>query len=229
MKSIEIKANLRKETGKKSTIELRRTGAVPCVMYGGDENIHFTAQTNDLRHIIYTHDIYLIKLQIDGKQYNAILKDIQFHPVTDEPLHLDFIEVSEKKPAVVALPVSLTGSSVGLKAGGKIRQRRRYLRVKGLISDLPETLSVDITDLNIGQYLKVGDLNYPNLELLDPSRAMVVGVATSRVAKGMEEGEVVVPETEAAVEGIEKDEKPEKTEKAEKTEKDEKTESPSEE
>lgn len=226
MKSIEIKVNLRKETGKKSTIELRSKGAVPCVMYGGEKNIHFTAKTNDLRHIIYTHNIYLIKLDIEGKQYKAMLKDIQFHPVTDEPLHLDFIEVSENKPATVELPVTITGSSVGIKAGGKLRQRRRFLKVRGLVSDLPETLDVDITDLNIGQYLKVGDLNYPNLELLDPSRVMVAGVGASRISKGMEEGEVpakaeaeVETEAEAEAESDEKGEKGEKGEKHGKTEK----------
>lgn len=195
MKSIEIKINLRKETGKKSTVELRSMGEIPCVMYGGETNIHFTAKSNDLRHIIYTHDVFLIKLDSDGKQYNAILKDIQFHPVTDEPLHLDFIEVPDNKPAIVELPITITGNSTGIKAGGKLRQRRRYLKVKGLINDLPETLEVDITKLNIGQFLKVGDLSYTNLELLDPSRAMVVGVAASRISKGMEEGEVPGAET----------------------------------
>ena len=217
MKSIDIKVNLRKETGKKSTIELRNRGEVPCVMYGGEKNIHFTAKANDLRHIIYTHNVYIIKLDIEGKPYSAILKDIQFHAVTDEPLHIDFIEVSENNPAIVELPVSIIGSSVGIKAGGKLRQRRRYLKVKGLINNLPETLDIDITDLNIGQFLKVGDLKYPNLELLDPSRAMVVGVSASRISKGMEEGEVpgaeVEAEAEAGAEGeAESDEKQEKTE-----------------
>ena len=211
MKSIEIKADLRKETGKKSTIELRSRGDIPCVMYGGDNNVHFTAKMNDLRHIIYTHHIYLIKLDISGKQHQAILKDIQFHPVTDEPLHIDFIEVSDSKPATVSLPITLNGSSVGLKAGGKLRQRRRYLKVRGLISNLPEMLSIDITDLNIGDYLKVSDLSYPDLELLDPSRAMVVGVSTSRIAKGMEEG---VPEAALSAEEVEEEEDKEEQAKA---------------
>ena len=215
MKSIDIKVNLRKETGKKSTLELRNKGEVPCVMYGGENNVHFTAKANDLRHIIYTHNVYLVKLDVEGKKYSAILKDIQFHPVTDEPMHIDFIEVSESKPAVVELPITIVGSSVGIKAGGKLRQRRRYLKVRGLINNLPETLDVDITSLNIGQFLKVGDIKYPNLEILDPSRVMVVGVTASRISKGMEEGEVpsAEVEAEAGAEGeAEAGEKQEKTE-----------------
>ncbi len=234
MKSIEIKAELRKETGKKSTIEIRSRGAVPCVMYGGEENIHFTARSHDIHQIIYTHDVYMINLNLNGKQYKAILKDAQFHPVTDEPIHLDFIEILEDKPAIIALPITLTGSSVGLKAGGKLRQRRRYLKVKGLLKDLPESLDIDITELNIGDFVKVGDLKYPNLEILDPVRAMVVGVAASRISKGMEEGISEVAEAEAeaeaetgeGAEAEDKTEKTEKSEKAEKTEKAEKAESP---
>jgi large subunit ribosomal protein L25 len=186
MKSIEINGELRQSTGKKQSINLRNQGLVPCVMYGGEENIHFAAKMNDFRHIVYTHDIYVILLDFDGKKYKAILKDIQFHPVTDEVLHMDFIQVFDDKPAIVLLPIAITGNSVGIRAGGKLRQRRRYLKVKGLIADLPETLSIDITELEIGKYIKVSDLKYDKLELLDPGRAMVVGVSTSRVAKGME-------------------------------------------
>ena len=200
MKSIEIKGNLRKNLGKKHTAALRANGEVPCVIYGGEENVHFSSSENELRHIIYTPDIYLVKVSIDSKQYQVILQDIQFHPVSDKLLHLDFIEVSDVKPAVVSLPVKITGKSAGIMAGGKLRQRRRYLKVKGLIKDLPDVLTIEIDDLNIGDFIKVQDLDYPNLELLDPSRAMVVGVATSRLSKGMEIGEVA---EEGAEEGVE--------------------------
>jgi large subunit ribosomal protein L25 len=186
MKSIEIKASLRKETGKKQTKALRNEGKVPCVMYGGDENVHFTASEKDFRRIIYTHDVFELNLDIEGKKYNAILKDVQFHPVTDEILHLDFMEVSENKPAIVDMPVIITGNSEGIRAGGKLRQRRRYLKVKGLLKDLPEHLEIDITDLNIGDFIKIMDLQFNNLELLDPQKAMVVGVSASRLSKGME-------------------------------------------
>jgi large subunit ribosomal protein L25 len=199
MKSIEIKVDLRKSTGKKETANIRKQGGIPCVMYGGKENVHFIAKLNDFRHIIYTHNVYVVHLDVEGKKYLAILKDIQFHPVSDDVIHMDFIQVFEDKPAVVSLPVTITGNSAGIRAGGKLRLRRRYLKAKGLIKDLPETLVIDITDVEIGKFIKVSDLNYANLELLDASRAMVVGVSTSRVAKGMEIEEA--KPAEAAAEG----------------------------
>jgi large subunit ribosomal protein L25 len=187
MKSIEFKADLRKELGKKQTIALRKQEMVPCVMYGGKENIHFSAPANDFRHLIYTHHVYQVNLDVEGKKYKAILKEAQFHPVTDDLLHLDFIEVFDDKPAVVSLPVILTGNSEGIKAGGKLRQRRRYLRVKGLIQDMPDNLEIDITSLQIGDFVKVADLQFDKLELLDPAKAMIAGVSASRISKGMEE------------------------------------------
>jgi large subunit ribosomal protein L25 len=187
MKSIEIKVDLRKTTGKKQSAALHRQGLIPCVLYGGKQNVHFVGTLNDFRHVIYTPDIFVVKLQIEGEnKHLAILKEIQFHPVTDYPLHMDFIEISEDKPAVVSLPVKIFGNSAGVKAGGKVYQKKRYLKVKGLIKNLPESLDVDITNLEIGQYVKIGDLKYDSIELLDPARAMVVGVLTSRIAKGME-------------------------------------------
>jgi large subunit ribosomal protein L25 len=183
MKTIEINASLRKETGKKNSAALRRQLIVPCVMYGGKEVIHFEAHENEFRHLVYTHNIYLVNLKIDGKSYQSILKDGQYHPVTDKIQHLDFVEVYEDKPVVVSLPITITGNSEGLKAGGKLRQRRRYLKAKGLIKYFPETLEIDITALNIGDVIKVSQLKYDNLELLDSPQAMIVGVSTSRVVK----------------------------------------------
>jgi large subunit ribosomal protein L25 len=200
MKSIEIKGNLRKNIGKKHTAALRANGEVPCVIYGGDEIVHFSSSENELHHIIYTPDVYHVKLTIDNKPYQAILHDAQFHPVSDKVLHLDFIEVSDIKPAIVSLPVQITGNSVGIRAGGKLRQRRRYLKVRGLIKDLPDVLKIEIDDLNIGDFIKVEDLEYPNLELLDPARAMILGVSTSRLSKGMEMGEDEAEAAEAASE-----------------------------
>jgi large subunit ribosomal protein L25 len=128
----------------------------------------------------------MVNFNIDGKLRQAILKEIQFHPVTDKILHIDFIEVSDNKPAVVDIPVELSGNSIGIRNGGKLRQRRRLLKVKGLISDMPDVLAIDITDLNIGDSFKVRDIQYDKLEMLDPPQAMVVGVVSSRIAaKGM--------------------------------------------
>ena len=135
------------------------------------------------------------------------MKDIQFHPVSDKIIHVDFAQVFADKKVTVSLPIMLTGNSVGLLEGGKLRQRRRYLKVSGLIKDIPDHLDIDMTDLDIGDFLKIGDLEYDNLDILDPSRAMVVGVVSSRlVAKGMQEAvveEEVVEEEEAeGVEGV---------------------------
>ena len=196
MKTLELKATPRTSVGKKQTKNLRNQGSVPCVMYGGEGTVHFALNENDLRHLIYTPDVFLVLIDLEGKKYKAILQDTQFHPVSDSILHLDFMEVSDDKPAVVSLPVSITGTSVGILAGGKLRQRRRYLKVRGLLADLPETLVVDITKLKIGDFTKVENLKYPNLELLDPAKAMVCGVSASRLSKGMEEGE-----TEEGAEG----------------------------
>jgi large subunit ribosomal protein L25 len=202
MKSFDLNVELRKQTGKKSSVELRANGMIPCVLYGGQDIVHFAAKKNELKRILYTPHIYCINIILDGKKHLSFLQDSQFHPVTDEPLHIDFIEVWEDKPAIISLPIVITGSSEGVKAGGKLRQRRRYLKVKGLLKEIPETLEIDVTALRIGEHISVGDLKYPNLELLDPAKSMVVGVSTSRIAKGMEETEMgVVAPAEGEAEG----------------------------
>ena len=199
MKTIKINGSLRKELGKTSTKKLRAEDHVPCVIYGGDEVIHFESHENNFRHIVYTPDVHLIELDLDGKELKAILQDIQFHPVTDKILHIDFVQVFEDQPAVVNLPVQLKGNSKGVLAGGKLRQRRRYLKIKGLVNDMPENLVIDISGIDIGDVIKIQDLTYDNLELLDPARAMVVGVVTSRVAaKGF--GEEITEEGEEGAE-----------------------------
>ncbi len=137
--------------------------------------------------------------------FDAVMQDIQFHPVSDSIIHIDFVQVFPDKKVTVNLPVELTGSSVGIREGGKLRQRRRNLKVNGLIKDMPDRLEIDLSDLDIGDSMKVGDLSYDNLEVLDPPRAMIAGVVSSRlIAKGLreavpEEGEEV--EEEALEEG----------------------------
>jgi large subunit ribosomal protein L25 len=188
MKTIELKASLRNGKGKKDAKILRRNNQVPCVLYGGKENIHFYAEDKTFKNLVYTHNIYVINLDIEGKKHQAIMKEIQFQPVTDAILHIDFVEVTSDKPITVGLPVEITGSSVGVRAGGKVRQRKRYVKVKGLIKHLPDTLVIDISDLDIGQSVLAGDLKYDNVDILDQHRALIVGVISARAAaKGMEE------------------------------------------
>ncbi len=197
MKTIEIKAVSREIFGKKSTKSLRAEGNVPCVMYGGKENLHFYAHENEFRGLIYTPDVHQVNLLVDGKSYSAVLKDLQFHPVSDKLLHIDFIQVFEEKPVTIEIPIKITGESVGVKAGGKLRVKRRNLKVKGLIKDFPEHLTIDITGLEIGQSIKIGDLVYDKLEIIDNKRAMIVAVAISRVVKE----ETVEGEAAPAAEG----------------------------
>ena len=209
MKTMSISAKKRNEVGKKSTRELRKEGMVPCVMYGGDNVIHFYADEKDFTRLIHTADVYLINLDIEGNRHKAILQAKQFHPVTDSLLHVDFVEVFEDRPLIVRLPIKLTGSSIGVMNGGKLRQRRRLLKVRGLLKHLPEFLEIDMTNVDIGDVIKIGDLSFENLEILDPFRSMIFSVVSSRVAmKGMEivEPEVVEAEVE---EGAEEEEKAE--------------------
>jgi large subunit ribosomal protein L25 len=201
MKTFNLQASLRKETGKKESKNLRKQDLVPCVLYGGEKNIHFAVVEKAFKNLVYSPDVFLVKLDIDGEKIDAIMKDIQFHPVSDHIIHVDFSQVFTDKSVTVNLPILLTGSSLGMIEGGKLRQRRRYIKVKGLIEFIPDNLEVDITDLDIGDSLKVGDLDYDNLEVLDPSRAMVVGVVSSRlIAKGLRES---VEEEEEAAEAAE--------------------------
>jgi large subunit ribosomal protein L25 len=204
MKTYKVKAESRSETGKKVSKKLRNAGAVPCVMYGGDVNYNFTAQHKDFINMVYSPDVYLIEIDLDGKQHRAVVQEIQFHPVTDKIQHIDFVEVFEDKPFIVKLPVHLTGNSIGIKNGGKLRVNRRYLKVRGLLKDMPDVLTIDITKVRIGDTVKVGDLEYKNLTLLDPLSSMVMGVISSRVAaKGMAMPEEEEAEEEAVAEGEE--------------------------
>ena len=205
MKTISISAEKRTELGKKSTRDLRKIDHVPCVMYGGTEVIHFHAHENDFRHLVYTHVAYIVEIKINGDVKKAVMQELQFHPVTDKLNHIDFVEVFDNKPVTTDLPIQLVGAAIGIKNGGKPRQRRRVLKVRGLVSHLPDALDIDITDVEIGDVIKIGDLSYDNLEILDPSRSMIFAVVSSRVSKGMEieEVEVEVEEGEEVAEGEE--------------------------
>jgi large subunit ribosomal protein L25 len=183
MKTIEINGSIRTELGKKGSKELRKANNVPCVIYGGKEIIHFYTHENNFKNIVYTADAHLVNLKLEDKEYSLVLKDIQFHPVTDRILHADFTEITTNKPVTIAIPIKVSGTSVGVLAGGKLRIRRRNLLVKGLPSDIPEFLPIDITDVKIHQSIKVGDLSFDKIELMDPFRSMVLTVATSRVAQ----------------------------------------------
>jgi large subunit ribosomal protein L25 len=197
MKTIEIKGTFRTELGKKSSKLIRKAGSVPCVIYGKEKNIHFHAPELSFKNLVYTPAAHLVKLLIEDKEYDAVLKDMQFHPVKDNILHADFIEIHDKKSVVINIPIKVSGDSVGVIAGGKLSIKRRTLKVKGLAKDLPEVLPIDITDLKIHEGLKVGDLSYDKIELLDPKKSMVLTIATSRVAQKSDEEVAAEAATEA--------------------------------
>ena len=197
MKTIEIKGTFRTELGKKSSKVIRKAGNVPCVIYGKEKNIHFYAPELSFKNLVYTPAAHLVKLIIEDKEYDAVLKDMQFHPVKDNILHADFIEIHDKKQVVINIPIKVSGDSVGVIAGGKLSIKRRTLKVKGLAKDLPEALPIDITNLKIHEGLKVGDLSYDKIELLDPKKSMVLTIATSRVAQKSDEEVAAEAATEA--------------------------------
>ena len=191
MKSIEIKGSLRTETGKKATRDLRKNNSVPCVLYGlnKDENgnqvaTHFTVTNDGLRKLVYTPHIYVVDLNIDGKIVTAIMKDIQFHPVTDNILHVDFLQIDESNPIVMEVPVKLEGLAEGVKAGGKLALQVRKLKVKALYNLIPERLVIDVTNLGLGKTIKVGELNYEGLQILNAKEAVVCAVKLTRAARG---------------------------------------------
>ena len=189
MSSIEIKGTARTIAERSSEQAralkaIRKNNGVPCVLYGGKEIVHFTVPAEGLRNLVYTPHIYVVDLDIDGKKVNAIMKDIQFHPVKDNILHVDFYEIDEAKPIVMEVPVQLEGLAEGVKAGGKLALQIRKLKVKALYNLIPEKLIVNVSHLGLGKTIKVGELNFENLELLNAKEAVVCAVKLTRAARG---------------------------------------------
>ena len=184
MKTFDLNGSARTDFGKKAAKTIRAAKNVPCVLYGGGENIHFTVPAEGLRNLVYTPHIYVVDLIIDGKKYNAIMKDIQFHPVKDNILHVDFYQIDEAKPIVMEVPVQLEGLAEGVKAGGKLSLQIRKLKVKALYNQIPERLIVNVSHLGLGKTIKVGELQYEGLELLNAKEAVVCAVKLTRAARG---------------------------------------------
>jgi large subunit ribosomal protein L25 len=184
MKTFELKGTVRAELGKKATKANRAGDNVPCVLYGMGENVHFTATASDLRKLLYTPEVYVVNLDVDGKKCKALMKALQFHPVSDKVLHIDFLEISESKPVIVEIPVKLQGLAEGVKAGGKLALQMRKLKVKGLYTDFPEYITLDVTDLGLGKSIQVGAVAVEKLEILNAKNAVVAQVKLTRAARG---------------------------------------------
>jgi ribosomal protein L25, Ctc-form len=184
MKTFQLSAEGRADLGKKAAKGIRKSDAVPGVLYGGAETVHFTVTQDAIRKLIYTPEIFKVELTIDGKTYNAIIKDLQFHPVSDRILHIDFLEIFEDKAITIDVPVVLDGLAEGVKQGGKLSLEMRKLRVKALYNNVPEKLHINISSLGLGKTIQVGELSYENLELINAKNAVVCAVKLTRAARG---------------------------------------------
>ena len=209
MKTFELSAQPRTLVGKKATKELRKAGLIPVVMNGGEiVDLPYTGKLNegetvveiannrgiittnlqvkeeDVRKLIYTPEIFAINLDVNGVKKNAVLKEIQFHPVTDNILHIDLLEVSDKKPVVMEVPVKLEGHAEGVKAGGKLTLSMKKIKVKALYTSIPERVVINVDNLGLGKTMQIGDLHFDGLELMNAKNAVVCAVQLTRAARG---------------------------------------------
>jgi len=183
MKTLELKGSLRTDLGKKATKALRRAEMVPCELYGGGENVHFAISEKDINKLLYTPETFIVKFDIEGKEFTAVMRDVQFHPTTDKAIHADFFQVFEDKAFEVQIPIKVEGFAKGVQAGGKLAVNLRKLKVKGLMKDLPEFLPIDVTELGLSKSTQVKELDFANLEMLNAKNAVVVQVKLTRAAR----------------------------------------------
>lgn len=180
MKTVALTGEFRPSLGTKDAKTLRNEGKVPCVLYGGGEVLHFFVYAPDFNALVYTPNTYKVQLTIEGKKYLAVLQDMQFHPVNETILHADFLAVDENKSVVVSIPIKVTGNSPGVRAGGKLIQKIQRLKVRGTINNIPDAVIVPIDGLDIGQSIKVKDLDVTGIEVLDAKENAVVSVKITR-------------------------------------------------
>ena len=184
MKEISVKGQQRTDTGKKATKLLRKEGLIPCNLYGEAETaLSFSTSMSEIRKAIYTPDVYVVNLNIDGKEHKAIIKELQFHPTTDALLHADFYEINEKKAITIGIPVKLNGLAQGVRDGGKINLSIRKINVTAPYKQIPEILNIDVTNLQLGKAIKVGELSFEGLELATSPEVVVCSVKATRASR----------------------------------------------
>ncbi len=204
MKTVVIKGQKRETLGKKESKILRAQEIIPAVLYGGEEVIHFSVPFKELRSLVYTPNVYLIDLDIDGEIYHSIMQDIQWHPVDELAMHVDFFKIDVDKAIKIEVPVTVSGHAKGIQQGGKLQINLRRLKVKALAKDLPDAINVDVTELELGQSIKVAEIEAGDIELLDTKSNVVVGVNITRLAKAAAaEDEAAEDEATEEVEGEE--------------------------
>jgi len=192
MKTVSMSGFLRGNVGKKDAKKIRMDGSVPCVVYGGKEQLHFYTDAKNFQKIVFTPEVCFVKLNLDQKEYDVILQDIQYHPVTDNIMHADFMELNPEKHIIMNIPVKVSGVAPGVLKGGKVVQKFRKLKVKALPANMPEVIEVSINGLEIGQNVKVSDVPAEKFTILDNKNNTIVGVSVTRVV------EEVAPTAEAA-------------------------------
>lgn len=180
MRTVSLSGSSRANVGRRDAAELRAKGQVPCVLYGGKEQIHFSADEREFKTIIYTPEACVVEIAVNGNTYKAILQDAQFHRINDKLIHADFLQVVEGKPVSMDIPVKLHGQSIGVREGGKLVQKLRKLKVKGSINNIPQYIDIQIDDLAIGKSITIGDLKVDGVTFMHPSNISVVGVQTTR-------------------------------------------------
>lgn len=190
MKEINVSGQKRNDLGKKASKMMRKQGLIPCNIYGEkkDENGHpvamsFVCPMSELRKVVYTPHIYVVNLNIDGEEHKAVMKELQFHPVTDALLHVDFYEVNEEKPITIGIPVKLNGLAQGVRDGGRINLSIRKINVTAPYKAIPEHLDIDVTNLQLGKSIKVGELSFEGLTLATPAEVVVCSVKATRASR----------------------------------------------
>jgi len=182
MKTVSVSGSLREGVGKKDAKQLRRQGQIPCVLYGGKEQFKFFVPEVDFKDIVYTPEVCLVSINLEGKTIKAKLQDIQFHPVSENILHADFLQVIEEKPVKIGVPVRLVGNSPGVMKGGKLVLKMRKLEISALPANLPDFIEVSISDLDIAQAVKIADLQLENIQFLNDKSSVVVTVQSTRAS-----------------------------------------------
>jgi len=183
MKTVEIIGYKRANLGKADSQKLRDEGLVPCVLYGGNEQVHFCSPMVLFRELVYTNEAHFVHVNIEGQECQAILQEVQFHPVSEVILHADFLRISEERKIKMSIPARLVGVAPGVSKGGTLVQKRSALKVYGFPKDMPDHIDVSVSDLDFHHAIKVGDIKVPGLELLDPKQASVAVVEVPRAAK----------------------------------------------
>ncbi|MGD9976721.1 MAG: 50S ribosomal protein L25 [Bacteroidales bacterium] len=183
MKTIELNGTIRTETGKKYAKGIRKSALIPAIIYGNGENIKISVDEKELKKAIYTPNVYIVNINVEGKVVSTIIKETQFHPVSDSILHVDFLRVADDKKVTVALPVVLEGQAEGAKQGGKLLQVVRKIRVTGLAKDLPESINIDVTNLGLGKSIMVGDIDHAKFVVSEPQSMVIATVKATRAAR----------------------------------------------